>query len=99
MKRWSKGAGSAWLLFLAAPLVWFAHFSLLYGLASFGRVPHFGFVAWTITALACVGAAGFGYLSLRSRSSFRDMTGWLALLSLVGILFQGVSLGVLVNGA
>ena len=51
-----------------------------------------------ITGLACVGVAGVWYLSLRSRSS-RDMTGWLALLSLVGILFQGVSLGVLANGA
>lgn len=76
-----------WLLFLAAPLVWFAHFSALYGIASFAGIT--STVAWTLTGLACLAVAVVWFMSRRSSG---DMTAWLALLSLAGILFQSLPL-------
>jgi hypothetical protein len=99
MTRRSERGRAIWLLFLAAPLVWFAHFSLLYGLASFGSARHFTIVAWAATGVACILVAGVWHLGRRSRGDVRDMTRWIALLSLTGILFQGLSLGLLRPGS
>lgn len=76
-----------WLLFLAAPLVWFAHFSALYGIAAFAGLT--STVAWTLTGLACLAVASVWFVARRSPG---DMTAWLALLSLAGILFQSLPL-------
>jgi hypothetical protein len=103
MKPRSERFGSSWLLFLAVPLVWFAHFIALYGIASFAGPARYGplgfnAVAWTLTGLAClvVGAAWYWSWRLKRRSrtqqSPSDMAAWLALLSLVGILFQSLPL-------
>ena len=96
----SARAGGSWLLFLAAPLVWFAHFSALYGIAAFAgpaREGPLGFdtVAWTLTGLACLAVGAAWALSWRSpkrqgraQQGPGDMAAWLAALSLAGILFQ-----------
>jgi len=95
-----------WLLFLAAPLIWFAHFNALYGIASFARLPgdgpwSFTAVAWVLTALACL-AAMAAWLRIqrlakrqRVKHGLGDMAGWLAALSLAGILFQGLALALM----
>jgi hypothetical protein len=95
----SARASTTWLLPLAPPLVWFAHLSALYGLHAFARLPNFGAVAWGLTGLACL-AVGIAWLaarrSLRARSESKDgageVAGWLAALSLAGIVFQGLTL-------
>lgn len=99
MKPRAERLGGAWLLLLAGPVVWFVHFSALYGLASFGGTPNFDTVAWALTALACLAVAAAWFLSWRSlkrpesaRQGLRDMAAWLALLSLGGILFQSLPL-------
>lgn len=98
MKPRAGREGWSWLLLLAAPIVWFAHFSALYGVASFAGPIHFDAVAWTLTALAClaVGAAWYASWRLKRRrgapQSPADMATWLALLSLGGILFQSLPL-------
>ena len=79
-----------WLLFLAAPLVWFAHFSALYGIASFADLS--STVAWILTGLACLAVAAVWAASRRTPGG---MTAWLALLSLGGILFQALPLALI----
>jgi hypothetical protein len=98
MKPRTERNGASWLLLLAAPVAWFAHFSALYGLASFGGTPRFDTVAWALTGFAClaVGAAWYASWRLKRRrgapQSPADMAAWLALLSLGGILFQSLPL-------
>jgi hypothetical protein len=100
---------TTWLLPLAAPLVWFAHFNALYGIHAFAKLPRDGLlgfdaIAWALTVLACV-AIAIGWQGARRSLSARseakrgagEMAGWLAVLSLAGILFQGLAL-VLVSG-
>jgi hypothetical protein len=79
-----------WLLFLAAPIVWFAHFSALYGIASFANLS--STVAWTLTGLAGLAVASVWFAARRSAGG---MTAWLALLCLAGILFQGLPLALM----
>ena len=104
MKPRAERTGWSWLLLLATPLVWFAHFSALYGLAAFtkpAREGRLGFdtVAWTLTGLACLAIGAAWVLSWRSlkrhgraQQGPGDMVAWLAALSLAGILFQGLAL-------
>jgi hypothetical protein len=100
MKPRAEEAGLTWLLFLAAPLVWFAHFSALYGIAAFANLPGDGLlgfdaIAWTLTGLACLAVGAAWRQSRRSKWRSRskpdlsEMAGWLALLSSAGIVFQG----------
>lgn len=84
------GAVRPWLLFLAAPLVWFAHFSALYGIASFVGLSNT--VAWTVTCLACLAVAAVWFAARRAPGG---MTAWLAALSLAGILFQTLPLALM----
>ena len=98
--------GRAWLLCLAAPLVWFAHFNALYGLASLGRATgaspaSVGIVAWALTAAACIAIAAAWFWSQRSASSStgashgsRAVATWLALLALAGVLLQALALAI-----
>ncbi len=104
----ARRGGRTWLLCLAAPLVWFAHFSALYGGASFGTAAGmspawFEGIAWTLTVVACLAIVGIGAVAWRrsERAALpcdgpargaRTVAGALAGLSLVGILFQGLVL-------
>lgn len=103
MKTQARQEGRAWLLCLVAPLVWFAHFSALYGIASLGRVAGatFDAVAWALTAAACVAIAVAWRRSQRLPTpsggpmhDVRAVAAWLALLSLAGVLFQALVLAI-----
>jgi hypothetical protein len=96
--------GRKWLVCLAAPLLWFAHFSALYGLASFGRdaganPATFNAIAWTLTAIACIAIGVAWHRSQRLPATaggptqgLRTVATWLALLSLAAVLFQTLAL-------
>ena len=98
--------GRAWLLCLAAPVVWFAHFSALYGLASFGEAAGLDFVwfdviAWLATGGACIAVAVVWHQSQRAdvrhdglAEGANTVARVLAVLSLVGILLQGLVLAI-----
>lgn len=98
--------GRIWLLCLAAPAVWFAHFSALYGVASFGEAAGlnpawFDIIAWAVTVVACLAVALVWRLPWRvavppggPAHGVNIVAGGLALLSLVGILFQGLVLAI-----
>jgi hypothetical protein len=80
------------LVTMSGPLLWFAHFSFLYGFASFGG--SFGIEAaviralsWTATVLAVLGAGIVIWGAPRG-----SITGGLALLSLVAIIFEALVL-------
>jgi hypothetical protein len=86
--------------------VWFAHFSALYGIASFGQAAgaspaSFNAAAWALTAAACVAVAVAWRRSQRlpassggSAQGVQTVAAWLALLSLAGILFQALVLAI-----
>jgi drug/metabolite transporter (DMT)-like permease len=77
----------AWLLCLLAPLVWFVHFSALYGIASFAGA--LGSAAWILTSVALVAIAVAWRLARRlPPSDVRAIARWLTLLSLAGVVFQ-----------
>ena len=73
---------------LAGPLIWFAHFSFIYGAAGFGEA--FGLdaadiraLSWGVTVLAC------GAVALVLWRSVHDpIPRGLALLSLLAIIFE-----------
>lgn len=99
----ARQEGRKWLLCLVAPLVWFAHFSALYGIASFGLVAGatFNAVAWALTAAACVAVAVAWRRSQRlptpsggPAQGVSTVATWLALLSLAGVLFQALVLAI-----
>lgn len=107
----SAGAvGRAWLLCLVPPLVWFAHFSGLYGIASFGRAADmtsqsFYLSTLALTIVACIAvtlawrflrpSAGLGAQSPGTTKGAQAVGRTLALLSLAGILFQGLVLSII----
>ena len=105
MARARRG-GRIWLLCLAAPVVWFAHFSALYGIASFGKAAGmdaawFDIIAWALTAAAGLAVAVLWYQSQRMarpcdepERGVATVAGTLAGLSLVGIVFQGLVLAI-----
>ena len=105
MRRSGQG-GQAWLLGLAPPLVWFGHFSALYGMASFGNAARldpawFDIIAWGGTLVACLAVGAVWYRSRRVEVSddgpargASTVARALAMLSLVGILFQGLVLAI-----
>lgn len=81
------------LLMLAGPLIWFAHFSFVYGAAGFGDA--FGLdaagvraLSWGATVLAC-GTAAFVLWWTAHDSIARGLT----FLSLLAITFEALVLG------
>jgi hypothetical protein len=105
MRRSGQG-GPAWLLSLAPPLVWFGHFSALYGVASFGEAAgldsvSFDVIAWLTTGGACIAVAVVWHQSQRAdvrhdgpAEGANTVARVLAVLSLVGILLQGLVLAI-----
>lgn len=80
------------LVMLSGPLIWFAHFSFLYAIASFGgsfgiEPAGIGVLSWAATVAAVLGA-GLA-MGLAPRGS---ITGGLAFLSLVAIVFEALVL-------
>lgn len=102
----TRGEGRGWLLCLGAPLVWFAHFSGLYGIASFGRASGLNaasleVIGWTLTILACLAVAllwrrtaSMAALARSPAEGVRSVATGLAGLSLAAILFQGLVLSI-----
>lgn len=95
------------LFMLSGPLIWFVHFSLIYGAAGFGGA--FGFspvgirlLAWGVTLAASVALIAMlwqlrGSRALRPRDSqnaIHEFARALAALSLVAILFEALVLWV-----
>lgn len=89
------------LLLLSGPLIWFIHFSLIYGTAGFGRA--FGlspseiqFVAWAGTLVAGVaivvllrrGRTARNLADRERRRELHKITRGLALLALLAVLLQ-----------
>jgi|GEM_PF-3987817 len=71
--RAEAGAMKTWLLLLAAPMVWFAHFSTLRD--RLFRGPH-QTVAWTLTGLACLAVASVWFAAgILFQGSFLGRTG------------------------
>lgn len=86
----APASGRRWLLYLVPPLLWFVHFSLLYGLGSFG--PSAGLPAgsvmlasWLATGAATVSVVGWWLILRKDAGSIGD---WLAALSLMSISLQ-----------
>lgn len=87
------------MLWLAAPLLWFAHFNLLYGVASLGLARHWpagvvGALSWAFT-IGAVLAILVVLLRLRLRRDGDDawrIAGIVGLLSLVAVLLQALVL-------
>lgn len=104
MKARPERGGRRWLLALVPPLLWFAHFSALYGLASFGaaggmRPSQITACAWLLTGVAGAAVAGFWFASVRQRTranepeeGMRAVATALAALSVAGIAFQALPL-------
>ena len=100
-------SGRAWLLGLVSPLVWFAHFSALYGVASFGEaagldLARFDLFAWPATVVACSAVAAVWHKSRHldvnhgePARGARAVARMAAVLSMVGILFQGLVLAII----
>lgn len=87
----------ALLQMLYGPLIWFSHFSLIYGVAGFGDV--FGFsregiriFCWSATIVAAIAVLLLLWSEGGGRSSIAAMGRHLRQLSLAGILFQALVL-------
>jgi hypothetical protein len=83
------------IVLLSGPLIWFAHFSLLYGLAGFGgyiglTVAGVRILSWGATLLA--GAAAIAILWRMRRE---PIAAGLAALSLAAIIFQALVLWII----
>ncbi|MEX0807173.1 MAG: hypothetical protein WD044_00450 [Dongiaceae bacterium] len=103
-----SGFVRALLLLLSGPLIWFAHFSLIYGAQGFGGA--FGFTtggirafAWAATFIAGAAIAAIYVRVQRQRPSsdpetvrsLARTTRWLAVLSLGAVLLQALVLAVI----
>ncbi len=104
----SRGFVSRLLFLLGGPLIWFAHFNLIYGVAGFGAalgvVPEvIRLSAWVATAAATVGIVALlwsardadGPRDNDTRQTMLSMTRGLAALSLLAVLLQGVALSII----
>ena len=104
----SRGFVRYLLRLLSGPLIWFAHFSLLYGAAGFGQALGFApssvqVFAWVATLAA--GASIFAILwrahsdcssgTPEPRRGFHEVLRALAALSLFGVLLEALALGVI----
>lgn len=89
---------------LAAPAIWFAHFSVLYGCASFGDALGVApsdrqALTWGATAVAAAGIVALWLRLRRSAASpatpaaLADMGRLLAMLSLVAVVLQVLAIG------
>ncbi|MBC8036159.1 MAG: hypothetical protein H7X89_02965 [Rhizobiales bacterium] len=85
------------LLMLYGPLIWFVHFSFIYGAAGFGGA--FGFspmgirlFCWSATLLACAALTAILWLAHGNRASMPEIARTLAALSLVAVLLQALVL-------
>ena len=88
----ARGLTRHLLVTMSGPLIWFAHFSFLYGAASLGE--SFGIEAADIRALSWVATVpallGVGIATLAAPRG--SITGGLAFLSLVAIVFEALVL-------
>jgi hypothetical protein len=104
----SRGFVRYLLRLLSGPLIWFAHFSLLYGAAGFGQA--LGFAPFGIRAFAWVAtlAAGASIFAILWRAQgdcrsgaqephrgFHEVLRALAVLSLFGVLLEALALGLI----
>lgn len=87
------------LLMLSGPLIWFIHFSFIYGAAGFGGA--FGFstlsirlMLWGATISACLALSAVLWQIRGHRHAIPEIAKALAALSLVAILLEALVLGI-----